>query len=102
MTVTTHSPETNLFYQFQRVTNSTHPKPELDERMYGVFMMLVCPGGDDDKSSQTNLRYYLPFFIQTGTLYLVISFTMTEALAVPYRKSLNKWDCRKKKCMNQI
>lgn len=58
--------------------------------MYGVFMMLVRPEGADDKSSQTNLYYYLPFFIQTGTLYLVISVRMNEALAVPYRKSLTK------------
>ena len=62
-------------------------------------MMLVCPEGDDDKSSQTNLYYYLPFFIQTGTLWLVISFKMKEALAVPYRKSLNKCDCGNKVCI---
>lgn len=79
-----------------------HPKPELYERMYGVFMMLVRPEGGDHKSSQTNLCYYLPFFIQTGALYLVISFKMNEALAAPYRKSLKKCVSRKRRCPNPL
>lgn len=45
-----------------------HPKPELYERMYGVFMMLVRPEGSDHKSSQTNLYYYLPFFYPNGCI----------------------------------
>lgn len=92
MTVTTHSPETNLFYQFQRVTNGSQPEPELGETMYGVFMMLVCPEGGDDKSSQTNFYDYLLFFIQTGTQWLLISYKMSEGLDVPNGESCNKHD----------
>lgn len=89
----------SFFYQLQRVINSAHPKLELCERMYRVFMMLVHPEGGDDKSSHTKLYYYhCLFLIQRGTLNLVISFKkISMALAVPSKKSLIKWSCKRQK-----
>lgn len=73
MTVTTHSPGTNLFLSIPKSDKQhTHPEADLWERMYGVFMMLVDAEGGGDKSSQTNLNYYLPAFFFSKQVHCVL------------------------------
>lgn len=79
----TFSGDQSFFINTEEWQTSAHPKPELCETMYGVFMMLVYLEGGDDKSSQTNFYCHLPYiFNQKGTLYLIISFRLKEALTL--------------------
>lgn len=88
MTVTTHSPETNLFLSIPKCDKKHTPKARIVcERMHGVFMMLVCPKGDDDKRSQTYilLSAFFNFILvkQVHWSFVVISYKMKHSMENP-------------------
>lgn len=84
MTVTTHSPETNLFLSIPKCDKKRTPKARIVcERMHGVFMML----GDDDKSSQTYILlsafFYFILVKQAHWSFVVISYKMKRSMENP-------------------